>query len=308
MTTEKNYGERIAKVIARSGACSRRDAEKLILEGKVKVNGSTITSPALNVGPRAKITIEGKFLPERDESRLWLFHKPVGLVTTHNDPEGRPTVFQKLPEKLPRVISIGRLDLNSEGLLLLTNDGELARQFELPSSSIERIYRVRVYGKPTEAELEKLRKGVTADGVKYGEVIAEIEREGINKINEDAADRGAQSRTVGRGANTWLKVSMREGKNREIRKLFEHLGYRVNRLIRISFGPFELGNLAAGKVKEVPWKIVTRLLRAIETGNIEGLNQKDDKNYSRKTPRKIFGNAKNGSRTPNRRAGKGSRI
>jgi 23S rRNA pseudouridine2605 synthase len=228
-------GERIAKVIARSGACSRRDAEKLITEGRVVVNGQPITSPALNVGTDALITIDGKPIAQAQPTRLWRYHKPAGLVTTHRDPEGRPTVFSRLPASMPRIISIGRLDINSEGLLLLTNDGELARRLELPSQGWVRRYRVRLFGLVTQAQLDKLARGVVVDGVRYKSVKAELER--------------------AKGPYAWAMVTLQEGKNREIKKLMEHLGLKVARLIRVSFGPFHLGHLPEGTVDEIPAKV-----------------------------------------------------
>lgn len=228
-------GERIAKVIARSGACSRRDAEKLITEGRVAVNGERIASPALNVPSGTLITIDGKPIAEPAPPRLWRYHKPAGLVTTHRDPEGRPTVFSKLPPSMPRTISIGRLDINSEGLLLLSNDGELARRLELPSQGWVRRYRVRLFGAVKQADLDRLAQGVTIEGVRYQPVTAELERS--------------------KGMYSWATVSLQEGKNREVKRVMEHLGLRVARLIRISFGPFHLGHLPEGAVDEIPAKV-----------------------------------------------------
>ncbi len=228
-------GERIAKVIARAGICSRRDAEKMIAEGRVAVGGKTIASPALNVEPDALITIDGKPIPTASPTKLWRYHKPQGLVTSHRDPEGRPTVFAHLPPGLPRVVSVGRLDINSEGLLLLTNDGELARKLELPAQGWVRRYRVRLFGSVTQADLDRLKHGVTIDGLRYGPVTAELERT--------------------KGSNSWAMVSLKEGKNREVKKLMEHLGLKVARLIRVSFGPFHLGHLAEGHVDEIPGKV-----------------------------------------------------
>ncbi|PIW31576.1 MAG: pseudouridine synthase [Rhodobacterales bacterium CG15_BIG_FIL_POST_REV_8_21_14_020_59_13] len=236
LAEQQNSGERIAKVLARAGVASRRGSEQLIADGRVTVNGKTLTSPALNVSPRDNITVDGKAVGEPEKTRLWRYHKPTGLVTSHKDPEGRDTVFQKLPKDLGRVISVGRLDLNSEGLLLLTNNGELSRALELPSTAWARRYRVRAFGRVTEVELEKLRKGITAEGVKYGPIEVEIERE--------------------QGGNKWLNVCLREGKNREIRKALAAVGMTVNRLIRISYGPFQLGNLQPGEVKSVPERVL----------------------------------------------------
>ncbi len=230
-------GDRIAKVMARAGVASRREAETLIETGRVTVNGAKITSPALDVGPTDKITVDGKPLPARERTRLFLYNKPRGLVTTHADPERRPTIFEALPKNLPRLISVGRLDLNTEGLLLLTNDGGLARVLELPETGWLRRYRVRAHGRVTQEQLNGLRNGVTVNGIRYGEIDASVDRE--------------------QGANSWLTFAIREGKNREVRNVIEHLGLSVNRLIRVSFGPFQLGELKDGGVEEIP----TRVLR-----------------------------------------------
>jgi 23S rRNA pseudouridine2605 synthase len=237
-------GERIAKVMARAGLCSRREAETWIAAGRVKVNGQKLTSPARNVTARDDIRIDGKPLPDKEKIRLWRHHKPRGLLTTAKDPQGRPTVFENLPPDLPRVVSIGRLDLNSEGLLLLTNDGELARRLELPATGWVRRYRVRVNGAVEVAHLNALRKGITVEGIKYGPVQASLDRQ--------------------QGDNAWLTMSLTEGKNREIRKLCGHFGWAVNRLIRISYGPFQLGNLEKGMVEEVKGKVLKDQL-GIET-------------------------------------------
>lgn len=234
-TDDTHEGERIAKVIARAGVCSRRDAERLIAEGRVTLAGKKVTSPALNVPPDAPITVDGRLVPAAAPTRLWRYHKPAGLVTSHRDPEGRPTVFERLPLALPRVVSVGRLDINSEGLLLLTNDGELARQLELPAQGWVRRYRVRMFGRPTQADFDKLKNGITIDGVRYAEVKVELERS--------------------KGDNAWANVALKEGKNREVKRLMEHLGFKVSRLIRVSFGPFHLGHLAAGAVDEIPGKV-----------------------------------------------------
>jgi 23S rRNA pseudouridine2605 synthase len=247
--TDSERGERIAKIIARAGVCSRRDAEKLIAEGRVALNGEKITSPALNVPPNALITVDDKLIPTAAPAKLWRYHKPAGLVTSHRDPEGRPTVFAQLPRSMPRAISVGRLDINSEGLLLLTNDGGLARQLELPSQGWVRRYRVRLFGTVTQADLDQLAKGVTIDGVRYGPVTAELER----------------SKT----SNAWVMVSLKEGKNREVKRLMEHLGFKVSRLIRVSFGPFHLGHLPEGAVDEIPGKVWREQLGVTKTGNLE---------------------------------------
>ena len=225
-------GERIAKVMARVGLASRREAEAWIAAGRVTVNGAVISSPALNVTARDRIVVDGQPLPQRARTRLFRYYKPRGLVTTHADPQGRPTIFRALPKRLPRVISIGRLDINSEGLLLLTNDGGLARMLELPSTGWLRSYRVRALGRVTQEALDRLRGGITVAGIHYGAIEATLDRE--------------------QGANVWLTVGIREGKNREVRKVLEHLGLQVNRLIRVAYGPFELGELDDAEVAEVP--------------------------------------------------------
>ncbi len=232
MTATESSGDRIAKVIARAGVCSRRDAEKLIAEGRVALDGVVVTTPATKVGPDQVIAVDGKPLSEPEATRLWRYHKPSGLVTTHRDEKGRPTVFAALPKSLPRVVSVGRLDVNSEGLLLLTNDGALARALELPAAGWTRKYRVRLFGKIAQADLDKLAEGIAIDGVKYGPVIADLERS--------------------KGMYSWAAVSLKEGKNREVKRLMEHLGCKVARLIRVQFGPFHLGHLAEGAAEEIP--------------------------------------------------------
>jgi 23S rRNA pseudouridine2605 synthase len=232
--------QRIAKLLARAGLCSRRDAERWIAEGRVAVNGEVLTTPAVVVGDNDEVRVDGKPLPEPERARLWRYHKPVGLVTTHRDEKGRPTVFAALPKELPRLISIGRLDLNSEGLLLLTNDGTLARRLELPATGWLRRYRVRVHGIVEAARLATLDKGVTIDGVAYGPIRIQLDRQ--------------------QGSNAWLTLSLREGKNREVRRVLEHLSYPVTRLIRLSYGPFQLGNLQRGAIKEVPRKVLEEQL------------------------------------------------
>ncbi len=233
-------GERIAKYLARAGIASRRDAERLIAEGKVKLNGKVVETPATFVTPDDRISVEGKPVGPPERTRLFRYHKPEGLVTTHRDPEGRPTVFEKLPPGMPRVVSIGRLDLTSEGLLLLTNDGALARRLELPSNGWLRRYRVRVHGPVDERALANLARGITVDGVAYGPIEA-----------------GLDSR---QGANAWLTVSLHEGKNREIRRVMAHLGLQVTRLIRVAYGPFQLGSLPRGGVEEVHPRILREQL------------------------------------------------
>jgi len=227
---------RVAKRIAHAGLCSRREAERMIAERRVTVNGRVLESAALDVAPDARITVDGKPLPTPQPTRAWRYHKPRGRVTTHRDPEGRPTVFEALPEDMPRVISVGRLDMNTEGLLLLTTNGELARHLELPSTGWLRRYRVRARGAIDQAALDKLKDGVTIDGVRYGAIEARIDKV--------------------QGANTWITVGLREGKNREIRRLMEHLGLSVNRLIRVSFGPFMLGDLPVGQLEEIKPRVL----------------------------------------------------
>ena len=229
-------GERIAKWLARAGVASRRDAEKLIAEGRVKLGGKVVETPATFITPGDHVTVDGKPVAAPERTRLFRYHKPAGLVTTHRDPEGRPTVFEKLPPGLPRLISVGRLDLTSEGLLLLTNDGELARKLELPTNGWLRRYRVRVHGKVEEKALAALARGVTVDGVQYGPIEA-----------------GLDAR---QGTNAWLTVSIKEGKNREVRRVMAHLGLEVTRLIRTAYGPFQLGVLPRGAVEEVNAKVL----------------------------------------------------
>src|ERR1700722_10751573 len=230
-------GERIAKVIARAGLASRREAEDWIAAGRVAVNGAVIHSPALNVSAHDRISIDGEPLPARERTRVFLYHKPRGFLTSHSDPRGRSTIFQNLPKGLPRLISVGRLDFNTEGLLLLTNDGELARVLELPATGWLRRYRVRAHGSIMQPKLDELRTGVTIDGIRYGAIEATLDRV--------------------QGSNLWLTFAIREGKNREVRNVLGHLGLTVTRLIRVSFGPFQLSELAEGAVEEVP----TRVLR-----------------------------------------------
>jgi 23S rRNA pseudouridine2605 synthase len=222
-------------MIARAGICSRRDAEKLILEGRVKLDGELVASPARNVTASQVVTVDDKPIAEPEAARMWRYHKPSGLVTTHKDPQGRPTVFAGLPKALGRVVSVGRLDFNSEGLLLLTNDGDIARRMEIPSGAWTRVYRVRLFGKVTQADLDKLANGVTIDGVKYGPIVADLER--------------------AKGVYSWATVSLKEGKNREVKRVMERLGLKVARLIRTSYGPFQLGHLAPGQVEEIPARL-----------------------------------------------------
>ncbi|NPD13651.1 pseudouridine synthase [Xinfangfangia sp. D13-10-4-6] len=237
-------GERIAKVLSRRGVASRREAERLIEAGEVSVNGKIITSPALNVTSADRITVSGRHLPEEEEARLWLYYKPEGLVTTASDEKGRDTVFDHLPEDMPRVMSVGRLDLNSEGLLLLTNDGGLKRRLELPSTGWLRKYRVRVNGRPEDQAFAPLREGITVDGERFKPMQVTLDRQ--------------------QGANAWLTVGLREGRNREIRRAMNAIGFYVNRLIRVSYGPFRLGDLEPGQVEEVKARVLRDQLGEIE--------------------------------------------
>ena len=232
--------QRIAKVIARSGVASRRESERLILGGKVAVNGNIINGPALNVSENDLITINGEPIPDNSPSRLWLYHKSKGLVTSTKDEKSRPTVFDHLPAELPRLMSVGRLDINSEGLLLLTNDGEIKRWFELPSNRLLRCYRVRAYGKPNSKLLVQLRTGIT------------INREPVGPM-----EIKVDSRT---GSNVWFTVSLRQGRNREVRRAMESINMNVNRLIRTSYGPFRLGQLKTNEIKEVKGRFLKRLV------------------------------------------------
>jgi 23S rRNA pseudouridine2605 synthase len=236
-------GERIAKWLARAGVASRRDAEKLLTEGKVFVNGHRVDHPATFIQQDDVVRVAGKPVDQPDRTRLWRYHKPEGLVTTHKDPEDRPTVFQKLPPYLPRVVSVGRLDLGSEGLLLLTNDGALARRLELPSNGWIRRYRARAWGEVTPAALARLADGITIEGVKYGPIEATLE--------------------VCKGENVWIAVALKEGRNREVRRVLAHLGLQVSRLIRVAYGPFQLGNLERGAVDEVPGKVLREQLPTV---------------------------------------------
>ena len=237
-----NEGERIAKFLARAGVASRRDAERMIAEGRVRLNNATVAHPATFVAAGDLVLVDGAPVASAGRTRLWRYHKPDGLVTTHRDPQGRPTVFEQLPEDLPRVVSVGRLDLTSEGLLLLTNDGALARRLELPSNGWVRRYRVRVFGAPEPKQLAELARGVTVEGVRYG-----------------AIEAGLDAR---KGDNCWLTVALREGRNREVRRVMAHLGLRVSRLIRVAYGPFQLGKLPRGAVEEVPAKVLREQLPA----------------------------------------------
>jgi len=236
MSEIQSTGEKIAKVIARAGLCSRRDAEVWVCAGRVAVNGVSAETPAIRIVDSDIVTVDGVPLPQQQRTRLWRYHKPHGLVTSHRDPQQRPTVFERLPAELGRVISIGRLDLTSEGLLLLTNDGALARRLELPATAWTRRYRVRAHGQVDADACSQLADGLTLDGIRYGSIEASIERV--------------------QGSNVWLSVSIKEGKNREVRKVLGHLGLEVNRLIRIAFGPFQLGRLPRGAVDEISGKVL----------------------------------------------------
>lgn len=264
--TETHPGERIAKVIARSGLCSRRDAERWIEAGRVRLNGRVLTSPATNVGPHDDVRVDRKALPKLEAPQLWRYHKPAGLITSHKDPEGRPSVFDRLPDDMPRVISVGRLDMTSEGLLLLTNDGALARALELPSTGWLRRYRVRAHGRVDQAKLDALKNGTEIDGIKYGAIDAAIERV--------------------QGTNLWLTMALREGKNREVRRVLEAFDLKVNRLIRISYGPFQLGELKRGGVAKVPNKVLQDQIGNLLDGSTPGKKAAAKKHVSKKSTAK----------------------
>jgi 23S rRNA pseudouridine2605 synthase len=256
---------RIAKALARAGLCSRREAERWIAEGRVSVNGEVLKSPARDVSPADRILVDGDPLPSPEPPRLWRYHKPKGLVTTHADPQGRPTVFDKLPAELPRVISIGRLDFNTEGLLLLTNDGALARHLELPSTGWTRRYRVRAHGTIAQEALDKLKDGIEIDGVRYGPIEATLDKP--------------------QGSNVWLTLGLREGKNREVRKILERLGLTVNRLIRISFGPFQLLDLQPGEVEPVKRRVLIEQLGPAAVSELGIAEFDDDTAETRRKPK-----------------------
>ena len=241
-TDDPAKGERIAKRLARAGVCSRREAERWIAQGRVSVDGVTLKTPAVIVTEDSKIIADGKEIGAPERARLWRYHKPKGLLCTARDPQGRPTVFENLPPNMPRVLTIGRLDLSSEGLLLLTNDGEIKRHLELPATGWVRRYRARVFGKVDEEKLKSLKRGITIADVRYGPIEARLERQ--------------------TASNAWVSVALTEGKNREVRRVLEHVGLKVNRLIRTAYGPFQLGKLAQGAVDEVPGKVLREQLGA----------------------------------------------
>ena len=268
MSEDQPKGERIAKVMARSGVASRRDAEKMILEGRVSVNGVKVDSPALDVSETDKVTLDGKPIDAPQPARLWLYYKPVGLVTSAKDEKGRQTVFDTMPEGMPRVMSVGRLDLTSEGLLLLTNDGELKRKLELPTTGWLRKYRVRVNGRPNEATFDPLRRGVTIEGEEFQPMEITLDKQ--------------------QGANAWLTVGLREGKNREIRRAMAEVGLTVNRLIRVSYGPFRLNKMKLGDVVEVKQRVLREQLGAPDGAGDEAAGER----RPRKGPGKPAGGAK----------------
>lgn len=254
---------RIARAIARAGLCSRREAERWIEEGRVRVNGKTLETPGVEVGPNDRIFVDGQPLPEAEPVRLWRYHKPRGLVTTNSDPEGRETVFEKLPDDMPRVMTVGRLDLNTEGLLLLTNDGGLSRHLELPSTGWLRRYRVRAWGDVSQSDLDKLKDGLFHEGVQYGPIEASLDNV--------------------QGHNAWMTIGLREGKNREVRNVMDALGLQVNRLIRVSYGPFQLLELKPGDVESVRRKVLAAQLgpKLAQEFQLDGLQEDQDESKGR---------------------------
>ena len=261
--------QRIAKYLSRAGVCSRRDAEKLIEDGRVTVDHRVLTTPAFKVTGREEIVVDGKVIPPHEPTRLWRLHKPRGCVTTNKDPEGRVTVFDRLPESMPRVISIGRLDYNSEGLLLFTNDGELARTLELPQTGWTRRYRIRAYGSVTQKDLDELQNGIEVDGIEYASIEASLDRQ--------------------QGDNVWITMKLTEGKNREIKRVLGALGLDVNRLIRLSYGPFQLGDIPEGTTLEVPYKTLVE-----QVGHIHTIRPKEDDSKKKFTGSK--GRSKSGKK------------
>ena len=259
MSDSESNSQRVAKVMARAGVESRRGAERMIVEGRVAVNGQVISSPAFNVSDRDRISVDGRPIPRREPPRLWRHHKPVGLVTSARDEKGRSTVFDRLPPHMPRVMPVGRLDLNSEGLLLLTNDGGLKRWLEHPSTGWMRKYRVRAFGEPDETRLKGLSSGMTVDGVRFGPIDVEIDSR--------------------KGGNSWLTVGLRQGRNREIRRALDSVGLKVNRLIRISFGPFRLGDLQPGEVQEVRRRVLRDQIGAFN--RLEGVPESETRKKQR---------------------------
>ena len=268
MNNQSPKGTRIAKVLSRAGIASRREAEKLILAGRVKVNGEILISPAFNVLDSDIILVDGNPIAKPDGERLWCFHKPVGAVTTAKDDKNRKTIYDYFPSYLPRVMPVGRLDLNSEGLLLLTNSGELKRKLELPSSELSRIYRVRVKGHPKEANLDLIRSGIVIEKEFFRPMKVSVDRQ--------------------QGANAWLTIELKEGKNREIRRAMDELGMQVNRLIRIEYGPFKLGNLKRGELVEINNKSMRRSLKTVNIDNTNANNKKRSQNKYSQVLRKVY--------------------